>query len=197
MNRAILISALFLLINLAGCVSHDLVEEQESVRQYSFIANTMDAGSNSTEQFDLRDNLSQNPMILLWVSTGCYGCHDWTDTFRASIENGSLNASSIVSIHRYSDFESVEKLNQVYGVHNNSSHPTPWTMVIPNQNTSVLDFNTGEIVNDFSIYEAFNHPVTPTIQIVNSDGEIAWTSNEYWPSDVALQDVLQSLSNVS
>ena len=70
-------------------------------------------------------------------------------------------------------------------------------MVIPNQNTSVLDFNTGEIVNDFSIYEAFNHPVTPTIQIVNSDGEIAWTSNEYWPSDVALQDVLQSLSNVS
>ena len=34
-----------------------------------------------------------------------------------------------------------------------------------------------------SIYEAFNHPVTPTIQILNTNGEIVWESKEYWPSE--------------
>ena len=40
-----------------------------------------------------------------------------------SVENGTLNVPSIVSIHRYADFESEQKLNDVYGTDNNSTHP--------------------------------------------------------------------------
>jgi hypothetical protein len=186
-----------LLTCLSGCVSQESVEDEQVERQYSFSANTLNANSSSDVDFHLNQHLENQPMILFWISTGCYGCHDWTDAFRSSVENGSLNASSIVSIHRYAEFESEEKLTQVYGNSNNSSHPSPWTVVIPNQNTTILDFNTGLVVDDLSIFEAFKHPVTPTIQIVNRDGEIAWTSKEYWPSADALNDVLQSLNDAA
>ena len=53
------------------------------------------------------------------------------------------------------------------------------------------------IVDDSSIYEAFNDPVTPTIKVVNRNGEIVWTSKEYWPSDDAMDEVLQALADAS
>tara|TARA_B100000459_G_C8396582_1_gene122854 strand:- start:12 stop:488 length:477 start_codon:yes stop_codon:yes gene_type:complete len=157
----------------------------------------LQANSSVEVDFNLHDHLQLKPIILFWVSTGCYGCHDWTDALRGSVENGTLNVSSIVSIHRYADFESEQKLNDVYGTDNNSTHPSPWVVLIPNQDTPVLDYDTGTLVNDISIYEAFNHPVTPTIQILNTNGEIAWESKEYWPSEEAVEDVLQTLSETS
>ena len=88
-------------------------------------------------------------------------------------------------------------MNDVYGTDNNSTHPSPWVVLIPNQDTPVLDYDTGTLVNDISIYEAFNHPVTPTIQILDTNGEIVWESKKYWPSEEAVEDVLQTLSETS
>ena len=176
MRRVHLVSLLILLTCLSGCVSKEVVEQNPENRQYSFTATTLDSNASVEAEFNLRERVQLNPMILFWVSTGCHGCHDWTDEFRSTIENESLNISSIVSIHRYADFESEQKLDDVYGTHNNSSHPSPWTVAIPTQNTPVSDFNTGMIVDGSSIYEAFNDPVTPTIQVVNRNGEIVWTS---------------------
>ena len=197
MRRVHLVSLLILLTCLSGCVSKEVVEQNPENRQYSFTATTLDSNASVEAEFNLRERVQLNPMILFWVSTGCHGCHDWTDEFRSTIENESLNISSIVSIHRYADFESEQKLHDVYGTHNNSSHPSPWTVAIPTQNTPVSDFNTGMIVDDSSIYEAFNDPVTPTIQVVNRNGEIVWTSKEYWPSDDAMDEVLQALADAS
>ena len=197
MRRVHLVSLLILLTCLSGCVSEEVVEQNLENRQYSFTATTLDSNTSVEAEFNLRERVQLNPMILFWVSTGCHGCHDWTDEFRSTIENESLNISSIVSIHRYADFESEQKLDDVYGTHHNSSHPSPWTVAIPTQNTPVSDFNTGMIVDDSSIYEAFNDPVTPTIQVVNRNGEIVWTSKEYWPSDDAMDEVLQALADAS
>ena len=61
----------------------------------------------------------------------------------------------------------------------------------------MFDFNTGAVVEGISVYEAFDYPVTPTIQIVNRNGEIVWKSKEYWPSTQALDDVLQSLKQAA
>ena len=55
------------------------------------------------------------------------------------------------------------------------------------------------------MYGALVHPtvifehtyLTPTIQILNTNGEIAWESKEYWPSEEAVEDVLQTLSETS
>tara|TARA_B100001121_G_scaffold80402_2_gene71297 strand:+ start:13762 stop:14355 length:594 start_codon:yes stop_codon:yes gene_type:complete len=197
MQRVHLVSLLIFLTCLSGCVSKEVVEENQVNRQYSFTAETLNSNTSIDVEFDLQERAQLNPIILFWVSTGCYGCHDWADKFRSAIENESLNVSSIVSVHRYADFESEEKLDDVYGTHNNSSHPSPWTVAIPTQNTPIFDFNTGTVVDNLSIYEAFNDPVTPTIQIVNRNGEIVWTSKEYWPSDDAMSEVLQALIDAS
>ena len=197
MQRVHLVSLLILLTSLSGCVTKEVEEENQVNRQYSFTASTLGSNTSVDVEFNLRERVQLNPMILFWVSSGCHGCHDWTDEFRSTIENDSLNISSIVSIHRYADFESEQKLGDVYGTQNNSSHPSPWTVAIPTQNTPVFDFNTGMVEDEISIYEAFNHPVTPTIQIVNRNGEIVWTSKEYWPSDDAMGEVLQALTDAS
>ena len=197
MRIAIVIPVLIILTSLSGCVSENTIEQQQDVQRFSFTADMLQANSSVEVDFSLHDHLQLKPMILFWVSTGCYGCHDWTDALRGSVENGTLNVSSIVSIHRYADFESEQKLNDVYGTDNNSTHPSPWVVLIPNQDTPVFDYDTGTLVNDISIYEAFNHPVTPTIQILNTNGEIAWESKEYWPSEEAVEDVLQTLSETS
>ena len=197
MQRVHLVSLLILLTSLSGCVTKEVEEENQVKPQFSFTASTLDSNTSVDVEFNLRERVQLNPMILFWVSSGCHGCHDWTDEFRSTIENDSLNISSIVSIHRYADFESEQKLGDVYGTQNNSSHPSPWTVAIPTQVTPVFDFNSGMVADDVSIYEAFNDPVTPTIQIVNRNGEIVWTSKEYWPSDDAMGEVLQALTDAS
>ena len=119
MRRVHLVSLLILLTCLSGCVSKEVVEQNPENRQYSFTATTLDSNASVEAEFNLRERVQLNPMILFWVSTGCHGCHDWTDEFSSTIENESLNISSIVSIHRYADFESEQKLDDVYGTHNN------------------------------------------------------------------------------
>ena len=56
----------------------------------------------------LLDANGENTMIL-WVSTGCSGCHDWTENIANEMRNGNIsNDTRIVTIHRYPSFESRE-----------------------------------------------------------------------------------------
>ena len=189
-----LISLLLLSVAFSGCVS-----EPEPVRLiepegYSFTADTLNRSADRGPQFNLSESLQDGPMILLWVSTGCYGCHDWTDEFYAGIENGTLSNQSIVSIHRYANFESLQNLHDVYGSTNNSTHPTSWPVLIPNEETPVVDAKTGFKVNGVTIFEAFENPVTPTLQIVNQQGMVVWTSDEYRPTENSLENVIDILN---
>ena len=189
-----LISLLLLSVAFSGCVS-----EPEPVRLiepegYSFTADTLNRSVDRGPQFNLSESLQEGPMILLWVSTGCYGCHDWTDEFYAGIENGSLSNQSVISIHRYSTFESMQSLHNVYGSLNNSTHPTSWPVLIPDDNTPVVDANTGLIVKGTTVFEAYDFPVTPTLQVVNQQGIVVWTSDEYRPTQFSLDGVIKVLN---
>ncbi len=90
----------------------------------------------------------------------------------------------------------MQSLNDVYGSQINSSHPTAWPIVIPNQNTQVIDFETGAVVPKINIFEAFETPVTPTLQIINEQGKIVWTGTDYWPTESSLDTVQDALKNV-
>ncbi|MDC0055584.1 hypothetical protein OAJ94_00860 [Deltaproteobacteria bacterium] len=194
MKTPLIISLLLLSVALSGCVSRpvDLLANEDE--GYSFTVDTLNRSVDRGPQFNLSHSLKEGPMILLWVSTGCYGCHEWTDLFFGGIENGTLSNQSIISIHRYSDFESLQKLHTVYGSMNNSTHPTSWPVLIPNEETPVVDAKTGSKVNGVTIYEAFEYPVTPTLQIVNQQGVIVWTSDQYKPTQYSLNAVIDVLS---
>ena len=196
MKSAVLISFLFFSVALSGCISERNSLEAIDESEFSFTANTLNRSEDGGAQFNLKQHLQFGPTILLWISTGCYGCHEWTNVLNAGIENGSLDNRSIVSVHRYSDLESLQSLNEVFGSRNNSTHYTAWPIAIPNQNTQVIDFKTDALVPGMTVFEAFENPVTPTLQIINQQGAIVWTATDYWPTDSSLDTVLNALNSI-
>jgi hypothetical protein len=45
-------------------------------------------------------------------------------------------------------------------------------------------------MTDLDIYTAFDNPVTPTLQVLNEDGKIIWTSKTYWAEQSVLDEAL-------
>ena len=68
-------------------------------------------------EFTLKQALETGPVLVLWIAAGCSGCHDWTELIRESVENGSLDDGlvNIVSMHRWADIESPERVMEVFG----------------------------------------------------------------------------------
>ena len=61
--------------------------------------------------------------------------------------------------------------------------------LVPSENTRAINFLTGEMT-DLDIYTAFDNPVTPTLQVLNKDGKIIWTSKTYWADQSVLDQAL-------
>ena len=193
-SMAWLISTLLISVAISGCISEPETADNTEPEGYFFTAKTLDRTVDGGPYLNLAEAFQDGPKILLWISTGCYGCHDWTDEIYAGIENGSLSNQSVISIHRYSTFESMQSLHNVYGSLNNSTHPTSWPVLIPDDNTPVVDANTGLIVKGTTVFEAYDFPVTPTLQVVNQQGIVVWTSDEYRPTQFSLDGVIKILN---
>ena len=129
--------------------------------------------------------------MLIWIGAGCTGCHDWTDMIREKMDNGTFNDSnmSIISVHRWSEFESKEEVMNVFGNENDSAHYTPWKIVIPTTETQAYDFVTGEDTGT-SVYSAYGNPGTPTLQVIAENGVLAWQSKTYWANETVFEDGL-------
>jgi hypothetical protein len=66
-------------------------------------------------------------------------------------------------------------------------------VLIPDASTTVIDRDTGEMT-DVGLYEAFGEPVTPTLQILGSDGGLVWTSDKYWANTTVLGEALNIMA---
>ena len=184
---AILVSLVMLL---SGCISSvNDAESEEVPLQLSFVAKTLDRVEDGGIEYDLKERLTEKPVLILWIAAGCSGCHDWTQMIRESVENGSLNSTSvnILSIHRWSEIESANQIMEVFGLKDNNSNYSPWPIVLPSEGDMIIDFETG-VATDFTIYEGFNNPGTPTVQLVGQDGIKMWQSKSYWANFSMLQE---------
>ena len=184
-----------ILMFLSGCVqSNSLVDNgDEDLEQIpfelTFSADTLDRAEDTDKRFDLKDELSNGPVMLLWIGAGCTGCHDWTDMIRQKMLNGELDGSNytIVSVHRWGEFESTDELHEVFGNAEQSDHYTPWKIVTPSQSTEAYDFNS-EKSTGASIYSAYGNPGTPTLQVIAPNGVLAWQSKTYWANETVFDD---------
>ncbi len=138
-----LLLTLILLSASAGCLSEEIQEELEKEevedKRYTFALPTLGRDVDGGSMLDLTAELEQQPILLFWVSSQCQGCHEWAEGIRDS----SLNYSIIqpITIHRYGNFETSEKIMQVYG-NNSSDHYSPWPVVIDAHSRLALDFDT-------------------------------------------------------
>lgn len=197
MNEKGLVACLVVLTMLAGCTAAPM-ESNEGTEQavvltpvpthLSFSAPTFDRAVDGGPNLDLRSSFD-GPVLLLWVASGCSGCHDWTVMLKEELETGNLsNTTNIVAVHRYPEFESLESVAQRYG-ENNSSHFMPWPLMLPPETTTVIDAQSGRMT-DVGLYRAFQQPVTPTLQVLDGDGRLVWSSKTYWANATVLTEAL-------
>ena len=104
------VSLIILIFLIPGCIETQSVigdEREEIPLRLAFKADTLDRAEDQGPTFDLKEELKDGPVLMLWVGSSCFGCHDWTNMIRESLENGTLNEStlSIVSVHRWSNLE--------------------------------------------------------------------------------------------
>ena len=181
---------------LCGCVSEEqeiIVDDSISApERMSFTAPLMFSDSNNTE-LTLDEYISDNPVLLIWVAAGCMGCHSWTDVLAEEVNNGNISNSSLLSIHRYPSFESNSYVEEVYGNHENATNPVSWPLVLPPEDTKIIDLDSG-LESQLSFYDSFGYPSTPTLQIMDNLGKIIWTSKTYWPT-VEILDEIKNIIN--
>ena len=192
-----IVSLMVLLMMLAGCTAAPMEEaadtEEEAVlspvpERLSFVAPTFDRDVDNGATHDLRNSFD-GPVLMLWVAAGCAGCHDWTAMLNEELQAGNVsNTTNIVSVHRYPSFESMDDVRERY-TDNNSSTYTPWPVLLPSQSTTVIDAESGEMT-DVGLYRAFEMPVTPTLQVLDSEGRLVWTSKTYWANATVLEEAL-------
>ncbi len=175
---------------LSGCVAPlDTEESSDIPLQLAFTADTLDRAEDGDSEFVLKQSLESKPVLILWIAAGCSGCHDWTQLIRESIDNGSLSNSvlSVVSMHRWANIESPERVMEVFGEEDNNSNYTPWPIVIPQESDKIVDFDTG-VKTTYTVVEGFNNPGTPTVQLIGQDGVKMWQSKSYWANYSMLQE---------
>ena len=100
-----------LLLVIPGCTTPQTMEmEEESDSQeidlperLNLMADTAGRDIDRGSELDLSSDANGENTLILWVSTGCTGCHDWTELIRTSMDEGAFNNSSInvVSVHRW------------------------------------------------------------------------------------------------
>ena len=138
-------------------------------------------------------NYRKNTMIL-WVSTGCSGCHDWTEMIAEEMRIGNIsNDTRIISVHRYPAFESVDEVIDVYATENSSSNSL-WPVLVPYDGQPAFDvINQEETEIDYT--EAFENPATPSFTILDGEGHTIWKNRNYWANESVLETALEILGN--
>ena len=69
-----------------------------------------------------------------------------------------------------------------------TSSATLWS--VPTRTASL---ETGRMT-DVGLVTAFGEPVTPTLQVIDSEGGIAWTSSKYWANTTVLEEALNIMA---
>lgn len=183
-----LLLTIILLSALVGCLdggAQDELEDSEiEEKRYTFTLPTLGRDVDGGSMLDLTSELEQAPILLFWVSSQCQGCHEWTEGIRESNLNYSIMQP--VTIHRYGNFETSEKIMQVYG-NNSSDHYSPWPVVIDAHSRLALDFDTRE-PSELSIVEAFGNLPTPSLILLDKNGNIVWEASSYWYSANQLEE---------
>ena len=185
MNKAVLV--LVAILVLPGCVTEDNATElgdsqgdEEELQGLNIVAQTLGRDIDVAPTYDLLRESGNNSTLILWAAAGCKGCHQWTQMIRECVDNGTIpEDSNIVTVHRYPRFEMTNYVNNTYG-NSASYYYSPWPVLMPADGATAWDATTGE-ESDVPLVEAFNNPVTPTLQILDPEGQLIWQSRTYYP----------------
>ena len=61
---------------LSGCIESTLEDGRV------FTLQTLDRVEDAGPVYSMKENLSEGPVLVLFIGVGCTGCKDWTDNLR-------------------------------------------------------------------------------------------------------------------
>ena len=194
------VTFIILILLIPGCIETQSVigdKQEEIPLRLTFKADTLNRAEDQGPTFDLKEELEDGPVLILWVGSSCFGCHEWTNMIRESLENGTLNEStlSIVSVHRWSNLEGAEEVMNSFGEDTNDSSYTPWKIVMANEQTPALEYFSGDDTG-YNVYEAYGNPSTPTLQLIGDNGIKMWQSKNYWANSTILDEIWGTASKL-
>ncbi len=177
-----------------GATGEEMEQETELPEKLNLVADTAGRDIDRGQQMDLLADADGEKTLILWVATGCSGCHDWTGMIADSMREGNIsNDTRIISIHRYPSFESREQVIDVYASENSSTQSL-WPVLIPDEGQSAIDMDTGQNT-DYSYSTAFDSPVTPSFTLIDGDGKTLWRSKVYWANQTLLTEAIDLLDS--
>jgi hypothetical protein len=141
---------------------------------------------------DILSDANGASTLILWVSTGCSGCHDWTEMIADEMRSGNVsNDTRIITVHRYPSFESRDEVIEVFASVNSSTESL-WPVLIPNDGQSAIDVDLNRDT-DYDYSTAFDTPATPSLTLLNGDGKTIWKNKTYWANQTVLSEALELL----
>lgn len=188
-----------LIIAIPGCTTPNTMIE-ESIEDNSAIPEKLNLVSETAgrsydrgNSLDILQDADGNNTMILWVSTGCSGCHDWTEMIADKMRNGTLsNDTRIITVHRYPSFETKEDMIEVYASENSTTNSL-WPVMLPFDGQKAIDAESGKNT-EMEYWEAFQNPSTPSFTILDGDGKTIWKNKTYWANETTLDDALEVLN---
>ena len=195
MARRLYFLVVVLIMVLPGCTTPPQVEETEQKdelqipERLNIVADTAGRDVDRIERMDVLMDANGENTLILWVSTGCSGCHDWTEMIANEMRNGNIsNETRIITIHRYPSFESRQEVIDVYAT-NNSSTESLWPVLLPVKDQPAIDVDKNQ-ETEYDYSTAFETPATPSFTILDGEGNTIWKNKEYWADSSVLSEAL-------
>ena len=195
MVRRLYFLVVVLIMVLPGCTTPPQVEETEQKdelqipERLNIVADTAGRDVDRIDRMDVLMDANGENTLILWVSTGCSGCHDWTEMIANEMRNGNIsNETRIITIHRYPSFESRQEVIDVYAT-NNSSTESLWPVLLPVKDQPAIDVDKNQ-ETEYDYSTAFETPATPSFTILDGEGNTIWKNKEYWADSSVLSEAL-------
>ena len=192
--------ALTVLLVLPGCTNPQNMDDKvmdkelELPEHLNLVADTAGRDVDRGQRMDILSDANGSNTLILWVSTGCSGCHDWTEMIADEMRSGNIsNDTRIISVHRYPSFESRDEVIEVYASANSSTESL-WPVLIPMDGQSAIDVDLNR-ATDYDYCTAFGTPATPSLTLLNGDGKTIWKNKKYWAHETILSEALELLES--
>ena len=179
-------------------ITEDNVDSEDNVDNsipefLNLIAETAGRDVDRGDQMDILLDANGEKTMILWVSTGCSGCHDWTEFIANHMRDGNIsNDTRIITGHRYPSFETREEVIDVYATSNKTTESL-WPVVIPVKDQPAIDVERNN-ETEMSYSAAFENPATPSLTILDGEGKTVWKNKTYWANQSVLDEAIGILS---
>ena len=179
-------------------ITEDNVDSEDTVDNsipefLNLIAETAGRDVDRGDEMNILLDANGEKTMILWVSTGCSGCHDWTEFIANHMRDGNIsNDTRIITVHRYPSFETREEVIDVYATSNKTTESL-WPVVIPIKDQPAIDVVRNN-ETEMSYSAAFENPATPSLTILDGEGKTVWKNKTYWANQSVLDEAIGILS---